>query len=345
MAKDRIPGMAVGIAVGGTAYVLNYGVASRETRRPVTRDTLFEIGSITKSFTATLTAYAQRRGYLSLSETTSKVLPQLRGTDFGNVRLLALATHTPGGLPLQVPDNVGNDEQLIAYLREWHPADAPGTYRTYSNVGIGTLGLIAARSMGGDFAALMGERVFSALGMTNSFIALPAAKAARYAQGYTGRDAPTRLATGELWPEAYGIRTSAADMIRFVEANMDEIALDPTLRQAIRDTHVGYFRTRAMTQDLIWEQYPFPVELATLLDGNSPASIYDPTPVTRIAPPQAPLRNAWLNKTGSTNGFGAYVAFVPAKRMGIVILANKSYAIADRVTTAHAILTALGVRH
>ena len=58
MMKDRIPGMAVGITVAGKTYVFSYGVASTETGRPVTRDTLFEIGSVTKTFTATLACYA-----------------------------------------------------------------------------------------------------------------------------------------------------------------------------------------------------------------------------------------------------------------------------------------------
>ena len=59
MAKYSIPGMAVGITVAGKSYVFSYGVASTETRQPVTRDTLFEIGSVSKTFTATLASYAQ----------------------------------------------------------------------------------------------------------------------------------------------------------------------------------------------------------------------------------------------------------------------------------------------
>jgi beta-lactamase class C len=96
-----------------------------------------------------------------------------------------------------------------------------------------------------------------------------------------------------------------------------------------------------MTQDLIWEQFPYPVELKTLLEGNSPALIFDPSPVTAIRPPQPPQESAWVNKTGSTNGFGAYVAFVPAKRLGIVILANTSFPIEDRVTVAYTLLRSL----
>jgi beta-lactamase class C len=96
-----------------------------------------------------------------------------------------------------------------------------------------------------------------------------------------------------------------------------------------------------MTQDLIWEQYPYPVTLQTLLDGNSSAMAFNATPVTPIKPPQAPREDVWINKTGSTNGFGAYIAFVPQKRLGIVILANKNFPIDERVTVAYRILTSL----
>jgi beta-lactamase class C len=341
MAKYNIPGMAVGVTVAGKPYVYSYGVASTETREPVTRDTLFEIGSITKTFTATLASYAQVCGYLSLSDNTSKYLPSLQDTKFGEISLLNLGTHTPGGLPLQVPDKIGNNDQLMQYFKDWRAAYQPGTYRTYANPGIGTLGLITAKSMGEDFVGLMEHRLFAVLGMKSSYINLPEAKMADYAQGYTKESAPIRMASGVLSPETYGIRTTAADLIRFVEANINPIGLDEKLQRAITATHTGYFKAGPMTQDLIWEQYPYPVALTTLLEGNSPEMIFKATPVTQLNPPEQPHDDVWINKTGSTNGFGAYVAFVPKKRLGIVILANKSYPIADRVTVAYQILMSL----
>src|ERR1700691_6311858 len=102
-------------------------------------------------------------------------------------------------------------------------------------------------------------------------------------------------------------------MIRWVEANMNLLKLDAMLQHAITDTHIGYFKVGVLTQDLIWEQYPYPVELKTLVEGNSPAIIFNATPVTAIKPPEAPRQNVGINKTGSTKGFGAYVAFVPEK--------------------------------
>ncbi|NPT42279.1 class C beta-lactamase [Paraburkholderia sp. 1N] len=341
MAKDVIPGMAVGIIDGDRHYVFNYGLASTETRKPVTSDTLFELGSVSKTLTATLASYAQVSGYLSLSDQSGKYLPSLQNSKFGNVSLLNLGTHTPGGLPLQVPDNIRNDDQLMQYFKQWQPTYAPGTYRTYANPGIGALGLITAKSMGQDFGGLMENHLFPALGMKSTYINVPVGKLNDYAEGYTKEGAPIRMAPGVLWAEAYGIRTTAADMIRFVEANMNLIQLDRKLQRAVTDTHTGYFKAGAMTQDLIWEQYPYPVNLQTLLDGNSSAMIFNATPVTQITPLQPPREDVWINKTGSTNGFGAYVAFIPQKRLGIVILANKNFPIDERVSVAYRILTSL----
>lgn len=341
IADNGIRGMAVGIIEGDKRYVFNYGVASTETGKPVTGDTLFELGSISKTLTATLASYAQVRGDLSLSDPTSKFLPALSKSPFGTVSLVNLGTHTSGGLPLQVPDDIGNDDQLLQYLRAWQPTHTPGGYRTYSNISIGTLGLVTAKSMGGDFEGLMEHQLFPALGMNSTYIKVPTAKLPDYAQGYTKDGAPIRMAPGALSSEAYGVKTTAADMVRFVEANMNLVRVDEKLQRAITETHTGYFKAGPMTQDLIWEQYPYPVTLQALLDGNSSAMILNATPVTKIEPPQRPRNDVWINKTGSTNGFGAYVAFIPQKKLGIVILANKNFPINDRVTAAYRILTSL----
>ena len=113
--------MAVAVIVDGESYVYNYGVASLKTRQPITNKTLFEIGSASKTFTATLASYAQVKGKLVLSDSASKYLPSLRGSSFDNVSLLNLGTHTAGGLPLQVPNAIHSDDQLTDYFRQWKP--------------------------------------------------------------------------------------------------------------------------------------------------------------------------------------------------------------------------------
>jgi beta-lactamase class C len=341
MERYRVPGMAVGIVVKGQNYVYDYGTASKATGRAVTSNTLFEIGSISKTFTATLAAYAQVNGKLALTDMASKHLPSLRGSAFDLVSLLNLGTHTSGGLPLQVPDDITNNAQLMAYFQSWKPTYPPGSYRIYANTGIGMLGMIAAKSMNEDFVTLMEGKLFPELGMKNTYLDVPKAQTENYAQGYTATDTPVRMTPGVLASETYGIRTSVGDLLRFVEANMRMLDLDEKLQRAITDTHTGYYRVGAMTQDLIWEQYQYPVKLQDMLAGNSAKIIFEANPVIAIEPPLQSKDDVLINKTGSTNGFAAYVAFAPERKMGVVILANKSYPIDARVTAAYEILTRL----
>jgi len=341
MTRDEIPGLVVGITTGGRHLVFNYGVATLSARQPITDSTLFEIGSLSKTFTATLASWAEIRGHLSLSDPTAKYLLSLQGTGFGRVSLLDLGTHTPGGLPLQVPDKITNNEQMIAYLREWQPTYPPGTYRTYGNSSIGMLGLIAAQSMHQDFIGLEQARLFPALGLSSTYIDVPEPKLADYAQGYTQKGEPIRLKPGVLFAEAYGVKTTARDLLRFLDANMGLVGLSKDLQRAVISTHTGYFKAGVLTQDLIWEQYPYLVSLKMLLEGNSAQMILNPTPATPITPPLPPQDDVLIDKTGSTDGFGAYAAFIPERRIGVVVLANKNYPLKDRVRLAYDILAML----
>lgn len=341
MAKNEIPGLAVGITAGGRHLVFDYGAASLEPRKPVTDGTLFEIGSISKTFTATLAAWAQVGGQLAWADETEKYLPALQGTPFGKVTLLDLGTHTPGGMPLQVPGTITNDDQLMAFFQAWQPTCPPGTCRTYANPSIGLLGRIAAQSLHQDFTALMETRLFPDLGLSDTYIEVPAAKLADYAQGYTSKGEPIRMKSAVLSAEAYGVKTSAGDLLHYLDANMGLLALRDDLQRAVTETHTGYFKAGVLTQDLIWEQYAYPVALKTLVAGNSPHML-DPVPAVPISPPLPPQADVLINKTGSTTGFGAYVAFVPARREGVVILANERYPNEDRVRLAYRILALLG---
>jgi beta-lactamase class C len=339
MKQYGIPGMAVGVTVNGRHYVFDYGVASKATAKPVEPSTLFEIGSITKTFTATLVSYAQLTGKLSLSDEASADFPALRGTSFDKIRLVNLATHTAGGLPLQLPDNVQTDAEAIKYYQRWKPAHPAGTYRLYSNPSIMLLGLIAAKRMNADFATLMQRDVFVPLGLHNTYLTVPADQLSRYAQGYTDTGTPRRMAPGPLAAEAYGVRTTASDVLHFVDANMNLVDPDDTLRRAIVNTRTGYYRIGAMTQDLIWEQLRYPASLPTLLETNSDRMISEENAAVQIEPPSPPMNDVVLNKTGSTSGFAAYVVFIPQRKTGVVVLANKSYPIPARVATAYKILT------
>ena len=341
MEKNQIPGMAVALVLGEKTYVFNYGVSDVEKQTPVTDETIFEIGSISKTFTATLATHAEATGKLKLTDTAAKYLPELSGTDFGNLQLFHLGTHTVGGIPLQVPDEVQTREQLLEYLRTWKPAYKTGTMRTYANPSIGALGWITAKSLGQDFSTAMTQTIFQPLGLTSTYLSIPAQKMSSYAWGYNNDKKPVRVNPGMLDSEAYGIKTTATDLITFVKANMGMLPLDSMLQSALNNTRKSYFSVGQMTQDLIWEEYAMPVDLPTLQEGNAPKLILNPTPVSAKVPAATPNSNVWVNKTGATNGFGAYVAFVPEKRFGVVLLANKNYPNAERVEIAHKIYSNL----
>ena len=335
-----LPGMAVGMTIDGKRYFAEYGDASTNPKVAVTRNTLFELGSISKTFTATLAAYAEVEGKLSLQDSVSKVMPALKGSALDKVRVLDLATHTTGGFPLQLPGDVKNDKQLMTYFKSWKPEFAPGTHRTYANPSVGLLGMVTEKAMDARFQTLA-ERLFAELGLKRTYIEVPAAEMKSYAWGYTRDNKPVRAGPGLIAAGAYGVKSNAVDMLRYLEANMGIGTVPPKVARAIDATHIGYFRAGEVIQDLIWEQYPWPVALEKMVAGNSAPMARQSHPATAIEPPMAPRGDVIINKTGSTNGFGAYAAFVPEKKIGIVILANKFYPNEARVKAAYEVLTRL----
>ncbi|OPK10209.1 class C beta-lactamase [Pseudomonas sp. VI4.1] len=341
MQQQQIAGVAVAITVNGEAHYFNYGVASKENGTAVTEDTLFEIGSVSKTFTATLAAYAQATGKLSLSDKASNVLPELRGSAFDNISVLQLGTYSAGGLPLQFPEEADAPDKMLGYFKQWQPTYAAGSHRQYSNPSLGLFGYLAAKSMGAPFDEVMEKTLLPTLGLKHTFLKVPQDQMGLYAQGYNKEDKPVRVGPGALDSEAYGVKTSAADLLRYVQVNMKPAGLEAPLQRAIATTHTGYYKVGGMTQGLGWELYHYPVTLDQLLAGNSTQMAMEAHKVQWLNPPQPQSDAVLVNKTGSTGGFGAYVAYVPSKDIGIVILANKNYPNAERVKVAHTVLGAL----
>ncbi|WP_350616146.1 class C beta-lactamase [Pseudomonas sp. HY7a-MNA-CIBAN-0227] len=341
MRQQAIPGLSVAIVQNGKAQYFNYGVASKDGQQPVTENTLFEIGSVSKTFTATLAGYAQATGKLKLSAPASQYLPALRGSKFDHISVLNLGTYTAGGLPLQFPRDADNADRMISYFQHWKPDFTPGTHRLYSNPSLGLFGYLAAQSLGQPFDRMMEQTLFPKLGLKHTYITVPNAQMNLYAQGYGKDDKPVRVGPGAMDSEAYGVKTSPSDLIHYVGVNMHPANLEKPLQQTIAATHTGFYTVDGTTQGLGWEMYPYPITLDALLAGNSTAMILEPHKVNWLTPPQPPRADTLVNKTGSTSGFGAYVAYVPSKGIGIVILANKNYPNAERVKAAHAILKAL----
>jgi beta-lactamase class D/CubicO group peptidase (beta-lactamase class C family) len=339
--KHGIPGMALALSVNGKQYFYNYGVVSKETGQTVSNATLFELGSLGKTFTTTLATYALAQGKLALTDPVSRHVPYLHGSSFDQVNLIHLGTHTVGDFPLQVPKEIRSYDQLMDYYKQWKPGHAAGTHRTYSNLGIGLLSIATANSLGVTYVDAVENMLFPALGLTHTYIKVPAGQMAQYAQGYDSKNNPVRMNPGVLADEAYGVKSNTRDMIRFVEANMGLIQLDAKLARAVAGTHVGYFKAGALTQNLVWEQYTGQAGLEQLLTSTNPKVTWESNPVAIMDPPVPPQADAWLHKTGSTGGFAAYALFNPARKIGIVMLTNRSLPGDQRVSTAFALLNTI----
>ena len=339
--KHRVPGMALALTIDGEPYFFNLGETALEGGEAITEHTLFEIGSVSKTFTATLAAYAAARGALHFDKPVSTYLPALRGSAMDSVSVLNLATHTAGHFPLQLPAEVGSEEALLDYFRDWEPQYTPGSKRTYANPGSGLLGVVAARSLNQPFAKAMQESVFRGLGLSQTFIEVPDEAMAGYAEGHNSQHQPVRVNMGLLGEEAYGVRSSAADLTRYLAAQMELVRVAPDLQQALQATRQGFFRTEYYVQDMVWEQYALPLNKERLLAGNSRNMIRGDHPVSAISPPMPPQRNVLINKTGSTGGFSTYVAFIPEKQFGFVLLANKYFPNEERVAMLYGILRAV----
>lgn len=340
MEQQSIPGMSVALLCNGRSQFVNFGVADLESRRRVTENTLFELGSVSKTFTGTLAGVLIRNGELRLNDPVQKYWPQLTGEQWRPVRMLNLATYTAGGLPLQLPDEVTDQASLLRFYQNWQPQAAPGTLRHYSNASIGLFGALMVK---GDYEQAMERHVFQPLHLTRTYITVPPSMMINYAWGYKNGQ-PVRVTPGMLDAEAYGIKSTARDMLTFMQANIDPNRLsagNAVLRNAIRTAQSRYFSVGDLFQGLGWEIYDWPVSADTLIHDSDNSVALQPRAATLLNPVRPSQPASWVHKTGSTNGFGAYIAFIPAAQCGIVMLANKSIPNPLRVRAGWQILQAL----
>lgn len=329
-----IPGLVVGVTIQGQHYFYVTGLSSLEDSIVVSPDTIFELGSISKIFNASLAALIEQRGYLDLNSPVSGQLPSLQNSAFDNIRLMDLATHSTGGLPLQVPNSVQDVARLIDWLIEWQPPQKGS--RSYSNIGIGLLGHITAKALNLSYADALEGVLLPEMGLKSTWIDVPADAMNRYAFGYKRKtDAPIRVEPGVLDEEAYGVKSTARDMLRLLDIELGQANITPELKAAIERTQQGQTETAFYVQSMIWEQYPWPVSLEQMMNGNSYDFILKPQPMELIDSPMPPLQDVILNKTGSTNGFGSYIAFLPSENLGVVVLANRNYPNQVRVRSTY----------
>lgn len=300
---NRVKGIALGLLEpNGRRRIIVAGDAGAGVRR-LGRKTVFEIGSITKTFTGALLAEAVRRGEVKLDDPVSKYLPEnVRVPSHGGriISLLDLATQRSGlpRLPTgYVPPDAANpyadfdEAKLHDWLSAHQLARAPGEKPEYSNLGAGLLGHALARAAGmRDFQQLVRERIIAPLGMRNTGFGSARGLGRLLAQGHDEKGTPVSHWDVSILAGAGGINASITDMLQYLAANSGPPAnlLERSMRaahqpreQLSKDWRIGLF----------WQ--------SRQRDGQ--------TVVTH---------------SGGTGGFSSAVAFDPASGAGAVLLAN-----------------------
>jgi serine-type D-Ala-D-Ala carboxypeptidase/endopeptidase len=309
--KDRIAAgelrlAVVAMVVDGKAQIEGFGTLP-DGKTP-DGNTLFEIGSISKTFTATLLAEAVLKGEVRLDEPVRDLLPgfSVPSRDGRNITLADIAEQH-SGLP-RMPDNFRPADagdpyadysaaKLKEFLAGYRLPRDPGASYEYSNLAVGMLGYALAENRHTSYGALVTERVFRPLGMTSSAVSLSPALRDRLAPGFDGQGRPAKPWEFDALAGAGGIRSSAADMLRYVEAYMGQtktplraaMDLATAPRRPVGEQRIG----------LIWMRLP--------LDTGG----------TLI----------WHN--GMTGAYASFAGFTADGSKGVVILTNQAQTMDD----------------
>jgi CubicO group peptidase (beta-lactamase class C family) len=264
---------------------------------------VFEIGSITKTFTASILADMVARGEVRLDDPVAKFLPSAAHIPSRNGRqitLVDLATQS-SGLPRMPSNFTPRDSmnpyadytvpQMYAFLSSYQLTRDIGASYEYSNLGVGLLGHALALKAGTSYENLVTRRILTPLGMKETAITLTPSMRARLAPGHDGDgnvvpnwDLPTLAGAGAL-------RSTANDMLTYLAANLDTSTAP--LTRAMRDAHAPRRDAGAPTTQ---------IGLAWHITARPNGKI------------------VWHN--GGTGGYRSFTGFDPVRRVGVVVLCN-----------------------
>lgn len=311
--EGRSRGLVIAwVSPEGSGWV-SAGTSGNGARPQIDDLTLFEIGSITKTFTASLLATAIERGEAKLDDTLGNLLPDLAfgSPQLAKVQLKELTTHHSGlpALPLtpegakRILFHFNNPYQGTPVADLWellgdgsllNNAEANKQTQLYSNFAVAVLGQGLARRLGADYANLVEERILRPLEMRNTQVHAPLAREHLMAQGHKPNFRSTSRWDLDAYAPAGGIWSNAQDLSRYLAAQIDLSAPGAMLAQAIQ---VAPPQTRH-TMGLGW-----------FVD-------------THLG------RQAWWHN-GGTGGFRSFLGFEPARRSGVLILSNTAQSVDD----------------
>jgi CubicO group peptidase (beta-lactamase class C family) len=295
--------MVVGVIDANGRRVIAYGSLAKENNRRADRDTVFEIGSMTKVFTSLVLVEMARRGEVAVDDPVSKYLPASVKTPDRNgqkITLADLSTHR-SGLP-RMPSNFNPKDaanpyvdytvqQLYDFLSGYKLERDIGAQYEYSNLGAGLLGQALALRAGTSYESLVRARICDPLGMADTRMTLTPDMKARLAAAHNmalepvpNWDIPTLSGAGAF-------RSTANDMMKFLAAYLgyDKTALAPAMADAISIRSIHENAESQMAYG--WE--------VKTRDGNT---------------------IIW--KGGATGGYRTYMGFDPKSRVGVVVLSN-----------------------
>jgi CubicO group peptidase (beta-lactamase class C family) len=296
-----IAGAAIALVDGDTVMHTALGEATADGHPP-SPDTIFEIGSVSKVFTATLLAEMVARGEVALSDRLNDVLADA-GDPTRDVQLLHLATHT-SGLPF-LPEGFSPDpsdpyatygETDLKRALAQTVRRSAGVAFEYSNLGMAVLAIALTERAGRPFDRLLQERIARPLSLEDTYVGAAMRQTAPVAEGHDADGNRVPAWTFAAFAGAGGIRSSPRDLAKLVQAHMNPPAT--SLGMAIRETiKVRYaLNNREGSMGLAWNIAP---------DGTR-----------------------WHN--GETGGFHAWVGFDPERKQGVVVLANSAAPIVDQ---------------
>ena len=302
LAPETHGGITIGVVQHGVRRIFSYGTAAP--------DSVFEIGSISKTFTGLILAQMVEQGTVRLEEPVRELLP--RGTvakpaSGGEITLLDLSDQH-SGLP-RLPGNMHpadprdpyadyNETLLYTFIGQHGVGLAPDAPFGYSNLGVGLLGQALADRAGKPYADLLHQQITGPLKMADTGVALSAGMRAHFIEGHTGDGRPAAAWDLNALAGAGGIRSTAADMLTYLEAQLHPDQLPPgaltgagkTLPAAIAASHVVHAEAMPGTH------------IALNWLHNDATGSY------------------WHN--GATGGYSSYAVFNPGKDFAVIVLSN-----------------------
>ncbi len=227
-------GLSVGIIDHGHISTYGYGETTKGKGQLPDAGTIFEIGSITKTFTATLLAHYVLAGKIKLTDPITMYLPDsvAANKDLQKITLVQLSNHTSGlpSLPanLFIRNNVDpfnpyknyNKSQLFAYLRTCSLLTTPGEVSAYSNMGVGLLGLLLEKVSGKSFEQMVADMICKPLDMNSTYQILPPELLQKFASVYNQNGVATTAWDFDALKACGSLHATVTDLLLYAKANM-----------------------------------------------------------------------------------------------------------------------------